>query len=74
MKLTLIITKGENGFFVGQLKEIPSVISQGKTEDELVENIKDALEFYLEDMREEFSMQNPEHSVVKEKDMVYITA
>jgi hypothetical protein len=25
MKLTLVITKGEDGFLIGQLKEIPEV-------------------------------------------------
>ena len=32
----------DDGWFVGKLLEIPNVVSQGSTLDELVENIKDA--------------------------------
>lgn len=52
MKLTLVITKGEE-YFVGSIKEIPAVISQGSTIEEAKENVIDALQFYLEDMQEE---------------------
>ncbi len=44
---TIIVQKGESGYLVGQLKEYPTVMSQGKTIDELIENIKDALQLYL---------------------------
>lgn len=53
MKLNIIIEKGENGWLVGQLEEIPSVMSQGKTMPELKKNILDALNLYLEAQREE---------------------
>jgi predicted RNase H-like HicB family nuclease len=53
MKFNIIVEKGENGWFVGQLEEIPAVMSQGKTMVELRENIKDALNLYLEVQREE---------------------
>ncbi len=48
MKLTIAISKGE-GFFIGTIKEIPAVLTQGKTIEETKENVKDALELYLED-------------------------
>ncbi len=35
MELTLTIQQGNNGFLVGIIKEIPSVMSQGKDENEL---------------------------------------
>ncbi|MDP1727442.1 MAG: type II toxin-antitoxin system HicB family antitoxin [Bacteroidota bacterium] len=53
MKFNMIVEKGENNWLVGQLEEIPSVISQGKTIDELRENVLDALTLYLEVQREE---------------------
>jgi predicted RNase H-like HicB family nuclease len=49
MKLTLVIKKGKSGYLVGQLKELPQVFTQGKNNEELRENIKEALEMYLED-------------------------
>lgn len=53
MKLTLVITKGDSGYLVGQLKEIPEVVSQGTDKANLKANIKDALSLYLEDVRSE---------------------
>ena len=54
MKLTLIVRQGKNQL-IGQLKEIPGVLTQGKTVAEVKENIQDALLLYLEDMREDDS-------------------
>lgn len=45
--MTLLIEKGNQGYLVGQLKELPEVLSQGKTEKELHENILDALQLVL---------------------------
>jgi len=38
----------EDGWFIGRLKEIPSVFSQGETLEELEENIRDAYQLMLE--------------------------
>ncbi|HPE33522.1 MAG TPA: type II toxin-antitoxin system HicB family antitoxin [Bacteroidales bacterium] len=35
MKLTAIIEKSDDGWYVGQFEEIPAVLSQGKTIAEL---------------------------------------
>lgn len=47
MKLTAVIEQGENGWLVGQIEEIPAVISQGRSKKELKENLIDALYLYL---------------------------
>lgn len=38
----------EDGWFIGRLKEIPSIFSQGETLEELEENIRDAYHLMLE--------------------------
>jgi len=38
----------EDEWFIGRLKEIPSVFSQGETLEELEENIRDAYQLMLE--------------------------
>ncbi len=48
MNLTAIIEKGENGWYVGQIEEIPAVISQGRTIEELKFNLLDALQLVLQ--------------------------
>lgn len=64
MKLTIVVSKGEE-FFIGTIKEIPGVITQGKTIEETKENVMDALQMYLEAMEEDNKMEN----VVLEEDL-----
>lgn len=52
MTVTALIEQGENGWLVGQLREFPAVIDQGKTLEELKENLLSGLQFYLEVQRE----------------------
>jgi predicted RNase H-like HicB family nuclease len=51
--LTAIIEKSDDGWYVGQLEEMPEVLSQGKTVNELLANLKDALNLILEDRKED---------------------
>ena len=46
---TVIIEKDEDGFYVGEVVEIPGCYSQGETIEELMENIKEAIQASLED-------------------------
>jgi predicted RNase H-like HicB family nuclease len=68
MKYTLVVKNGQNGFLVGQLKEFPAVFTQGTTLAELKENIIDALEMYLEDLRETYQ---PCGEMIKEEELVF---
>lgn len=69
MTLTLIIKKGKNGFLIGQLKELPSVFTQGLTVDEIKVNINDALEMYLEDIREQYQSDG---DMLQEEELVFV--
>jgi len=44
MQLTAIIERSPDGWLVGQLEELPEVISQGRTQTELLDNLRDAME------------------------------
>jgi len=50
MKLPVMITLGEDGYYIA---EIPGCISQGKTRKEALANIKEAANLCLECMLEE---------------------
>ena len=50
LSLTLDYWKDEQ-WYVGQLREIPGVMSQGETLEELQENIQDAYALILKDSR-----------------------
>ena len=59
MEYTVIIEKNpETGMYIGQCKQIPDAISQGHSLDNLLENMKEAIELAIEcrneDMREAY--------------------
>jgi predicted RNase H-like HicB family nuclease len=47
----------DDGWYVGRLKEIPGVVSQGETLLELEENIRDAYQLMTEDSQELLSTE-----------------
>ena len=47
-----VIEKSNDGWYVGQIPEMPEVISQGKTIEELRENLLDALKLVMSNHRE----------------------
>jgi len=67
MNFTAIIEKSDDGWYVGQLEEIPAVLSQGKTIKELKENLLDALNLLFEANREETSSNYTNKIVVREQ-------
>jgi predicted RNase H-like HicB family nuclease len=67
MKFTAIIEKSDDGWYVGQLEELPAVLSQGKTIKELKENLLDALNLLFEANREETSSNYTDKIVVREQ-------
>ena len=67
MKLNAIIEKGESGWFVGQIEEIPAVISQGKTIEELKANLLDALYLYLDVQREQTDHEYEGRTIIREE-------
>ncbi|MEW6096936.1 MAG: type II toxin-antitoxin system HicB family antitoxin [bacterium] len=48
MKFIVTIDRDEDGMFVIECSSIPGCVSQGKTEQEAIENIKDAIKQCLE--------------------------
>lgn len=43
----VVIYPGENGFYVAECPSLPGCISQGKTKEEAIENIKEAISGYI---------------------------
>ncbi|MDP3639909.1 MAG: type II toxin-antitoxin system HicB family antitoxin [Nanoarchaeota archaeon] len=52
-KFTVIIEQDEDGVFVGKVLELRGCLSQGNTLNELMENIKEAIELCLEVEKEQ---------------------
>jgi predicted RNase H-like HicB family nuclease len=53
MNFKVLIEKDEDGYYVATVPSMPGCISQGKTEDEARENIKEAIELHLSTLAEE---------------------
>ena len=48
MNLKVIIEKGEDGYFAAHCPSLKSNWSQGKTREEALKNIREAIDLYLE--------------------------
>jgi predicted RNase H-like HicB family nuclease len=48
MNLKVIIESGEDGYYVASVPSLKGCWSQGKTRDEALKNIREAIELYLE--------------------------
>jgi predicted RNase H-like HicB family nuclease len=48
----VIIYSGEDGYFVAECPSLPGCISQGKTREEAIENIREAILLYIEVLEE----------------------
>ena len=53
MNYKIVLKPGEDGYIVAECPAIPGCISQGKTMDEAIENIKEAIELCLECYKED---------------------
>ena len=56
MKLHVIIEEDESGYFVAEVPALPGCLSQGKTYEEAITNIKEAIEGWLEVMESKHSV------------------
>ncbi len=54
LKLTVVTYPGEDGYVIAECLEIPGCLSQGKTQEEALENIQDAVRDCLTVMLEDF--------------------
>lgn len=50
MKLHVIVEKDEDGYYVAEVPALPGCLSQGKTHEEALANITEAVEGWLEVM------------------------
>ncbi len=48
MTFKVVIRRGEDGYFVANCPSLKSCWSQGKTREEALENIREAITLYLE--------------------------
>jgi len=54
MNYTVVFKEIEDGWYMAQCEQIPGAVTQGKTLEEAMVNIKEAIQLILEDEKEEF--------------------
>ena len=52
MKYTVILEEGEDGYIIAHVPALKGCHTQGKTRDEALKNAKEAIELYLETLRD----------------------
>lgn len=48
MKLHVVVEQDEAGYFVAEVPALPGCLSQGKTRDEAIANVKEAIKEWLD--------------------------
>ena len=51
MQYRILLEEDEDGIFVAECPALPGCISQGKTRNEAIQNIQDAIKGYLESLK-----------------------
>jgi predicted RNase H-like HicB family nuclease len=67
MNFTAVITPIEDGWYMGQCEQIPAALTQGRTIEEVKENLKDAINLVLEDDKENFRKAHKGESFIRRK-------
>lgn len=57
----VILTPGEDGYWVAEVPSLPGCISQGKTREDALTNIKEAIEGYIAALKDD-SIPVPEEN------------
>jgi predicted RNase H-like HicB family nuclease len=51
LKYRVIIEKDEDGVLVARVPDLPGCATEGKTKPELMKNVKEAIQAYLEELK-----------------------
>ena len=63
MKLKIVLEKGMDGFIVAHCPALKGCVTQGRTEEQAIKNIKEAIEFYLETPPQDIQRPAEEYKV-----------
>jgi predicted RNase H-like HicB family nuclease len=58
MNIRVVIEKGEDNYFIARVPALKGCWSQGKTKEEALQNIREAIDLFLEPDASEFETRN----------------
>jgi predicted RNase H-like HicB family nuclease len=53
MKFRVIIEKDGDGIYIGKVPDLPGCATEGKTKKELMKNVREAIQAYLESLKKQ---------------------
>ena len=53
MKYTVILEPGEDGYIIVNVPALPGCITQGKTTEDALKNVREAIELFIEVLKED---------------------
>ncbi len=65
MKLKVILEASDEGGYTVYVPSLPGCISEGETEEEAIENIKEAIELFLEPIDDDLYSTTVQKPIVK---------
>jgi predicted RNase H-like HicB family nuclease len=63
MKLKIILEKGMDGYIIAHCPALKGCVTQGHTEEEALNNLKEAIELYLESEPEDTRLHGGQYKV-----------
>ena len=66
MKLKVILEASDEGGYTVYVPSLPGCVSEGENEEEALENIKEAIELYLEPIDDDLYSTTAQELIVKE--------
>ena len=57
----VILYPGEDGYLVAECPSLPGCVTQGKTQEEAIMNIREAIQLYIESLDEDGLLVPPEN-------------
>lgn len=66
MKIKIVLEPSDEGGFTVYVPSLPGCISEGDTEEEAINNIKEAIELYLEPIDDDVLSSSSSKTIIKE--------
>lgn len=66
MKLKIVLEKSDEGGYTIYVPSLPGCISEGDTEEEAIENIKEAIALYLEPIDDDILFTTTQEPIIRE--------
>lgn len=64
MRFTVVMEKDEDGIYVVTVPALPGCISDGRTVEEAMSNVKEAIEGFIEDMKSDGEAIPPDIDII----------